>query len=161
VIGDRFEVLGESGDFYNVRMYGGKDGFVAKGMVKAEDPKTYFATTIGGKKVSGFLRGPAHCSFINEVRVKVGLDTGGEVAVPIPRISKIDAGPNGLTIWTDDGEEYHSTVAQWRDSWGGRPAVFWYGELAHVRSGHGTQLPIETDKIGAHLVLEKIKTDVP
>jgi hypothetical protein len=160
VIGDRLEILGDMPDYYKARMYGGKEGLIAKGKVKPEDPKTYFSATVGGRKVVEFLRGPAHCSFIDELQIKVGLDTGGQVDIPIPRISKLETGPKGLKVWTDDGEEYDSSVAQWKDSWGGSPGRFYYGEqLAHVKTGHGTELPIASDKIGHTLLLEKIKVD--
>ena len=156
-MGDRLEVLEDASARYKVRAYDGRVAFIAKTKVRAEDPKSYFSATLGGRKVVGFLRGPKHCSFID--RVKAIVDSGGETDVPISRISRLEAGPNGLKILTDDGSEYVSSVAQWNQSWGGSPAFFHYGQLPGIRSGSGAELPISRSRIAQPIVLVRMTVE--
>jgi hypothetical protein len=160
LLGDRLEVLGENGGFHHVRMYGGNEGYVPRESVTYEDPKTYFAATIGGKRVVGFLRGPSHCSYMDKIVIKVGMDHGSQVEIPIRKISKLEAGPSGFKVWTDDGEEYESNVAQWKDSWGGRPGTYYYGgQLTHVQTGHAAELPIDYANMLHTILLERFEAE--
>lgn len=144
-MGDRLEVVSETKTHYIVRSYEGRVGSIAREKVQARDPKTYFAGIVDGRKVVGFLRGPNHCSFIDQIQMTV--DGAGQAAIPIPRISRLEAGPEGLKISLDDGAEYSATITEWRESWGGSPARFHYGQLPSIRSGHGVELPIARERI--------------